>query len=149
MNADEVARRLVERVTGAPGYTREVGTRVLSARPGMVELALDRKPGLLQSQGFFHGGVVAALADHAAGGAITTALSPGKFAVTVNLQANFLAPANGDTLVARAKALHVGGTIGVAQVEVSTVVAGAETLCAIVTATLRAVELPSGIHSGT
>lgn len=147
MSDVEAARRLVERVTSAPGYTREVGTRVLSARPGEVELALDRKASLLQAQGLFHGGVLAALADHAAGGAVTTVLPPGRFAVTVNLQVNFLAPASGDVVVARARAVHVGGTIGVAQVEVSTVTNGAETRCAIVTATLRAVDMPPGLKA--
>ena len=77
--------KLVETVTSAPGYTSSMGTRVLAAEAGYVELALDRRPDLLQINGFFHGGIIAGLADHAAGGAVTTALPKNRFAVTVCL----------------------------------------------------------------
>ena len=135
--------KLVESVTSAPGYTRNVGTRVLLAEAGQVELALDRRPDLLQINGFFHGGVIAGLADHAAGGAVTTALPMGRFAVTVCLQVNFLAPANGEALIARARSIQAGSTIGVAQVDVVSLTGGVETPCAIATVTLRTVEMPT------
>jgi uncharacterized protein (TIGR00369 family) len=137
--------KLVETVTSAPGYTSSMGTRVLAAEAGYVELALDRRPDLLQMNGFFHGGIIAGLADHAAGGAVTTALPKNRFAVTVCLQVNFLAPANGETLIARAKAVLAGSTIGVAQVDVISLADGVETACAIATVTLRAVEMPARI----
>lgn len=136
-------RRLVESVTGRPGYSRAVGTRILDVQRGQVSMALDRRPDLEQAQGYFHGGVIAGLADHAAGAAVTTALPPGKFAMTVNLQITFLSPAEGDTLVARASALRVGGTIGVAHVDVAVIVDGTEKVCAVATATMRSVALPS------
>jgi uncharacterized protein (TIGR00369 family) len=135
--------KLVETVTSAPGYTRNVGTRVLMAEAGHVDLALDRRPDLLQFNGFFHGGVVAGLADHAAGGAVTTAMPKGRFAVTVCLQVNFLAPAKGEMLIARAKAIQAGSTIGVAQVDVISLADGVETPCAVATVTLRAVDMPA------
>jgi uncharacterized protein (TIGR00369 family) len=141
-DADAAARSLVEAVTSRPGYTSSVGTRVVSAVPGEVHLALDRRPDLLQFSGFFHGGVIAGLADHAAGGAVTTALPSGRIAVTVDLHVNFLAPADGDAIVAKAKAVQVGGTICVASVEVVTVAGGVERRCALATVTLRAVEMP-------
>jgi hypothetical protein len=90
---DEEALRLVQKVTALPGFTRGIGTRVVAARPGYVTMALERRPDLLQPQGHFHGGVISALADHAAGGAVTTAFPAGRFAVTVDLHVNFLAPA--------------------------------------------------------
>lgn len=135
-------RRLVEAATSLPGYTRDIGTRALSVEVGRVEMALSRRPNLLQANGFFHGGVITGLADHAAGGAITSALPEGRFVVTLSILVNFLAPANGDTLVARAKVTTAGKTIGVATVEVVTVGNGAEELCAIATATMRVVDMP-------
>jgi uncharacterized protein (TIGR00369 family) len=107
-----------------PGYTKAVGTRVESAEAGYVVMSLAKTDNLLQANGFFHGGVIAGLADHAAGGAVTTAMPPGRFAVTVNLQVSFLAPAKGTSLVARARALQVGSTIGVARVDVASVTDG-------------------------
>lgn len=134
--------RLVETVTAAPGFTKSIGTRVLAAEAGRVELAVDRRADLLQANGFFHGGVIAGLADHAAGGAVTTAMPEGRFAVTVNLQVSYLAPGRGEMLIARARAMQAGSTIGVAQVDVFSQENGAETLCATAVVTLRSVEMP-------
>ena len=59
-----------------PATPRAVGTRVESAEPGYVVMYLAKTDHLLQANGFFHGGVIAGLADHAAGGAVTTAMPP-------------------------------------------------------------------------
>ncbi|MEH2543994.1 uncharacterized protein (TIGR00369 family) [Bradyrhizobium sp. AZCC 2262] len=141
--AHDAIRELVERVTYAPGYTKAVGTRVESAEPGYIVMSLAKTDDLLQVNGFFHGGVIAGLADHAAGGAVTTAMPPGRFAVTANLQVSFLAPAKGTLLIARARALQVGGTIGVARVDVVSIADGAETACALAIVTLRGVDFPA------
>lgn len=100
--------QLVRKVTAITGYTHAAGVEVVSAEPGNVTLSLAKKPELLQFNGFFHGGVVSGLADHAAGAAATTALPAGKIAVTVDLHVNFLAPAKGQTLYAKARTLQVG-----------------------------------------
>jgi uncharacterized protein (TIGR00369 family) len=134
-------RELVERVTSRPGYTSATGVRVLVVEAGHVHMALDRRPDLLQFNGHFHGGVIAGLADHAAGAAVTTALPAGRIAVTVDLHINFLAPADGEAIHAKARAVRAGGTIGVACIDVLTVREGIEQLCAIATATMRSVEL--------
>ena len=136
-------RQLVEMVTSRPGYTSSVGTRVLFAEAGCVHLALDRRPDLLQFNGFFHGGVISGLADHAAGGAATTALPPGRIAVTIDLHINFLSPADGETIIARAKAIQIGNTVCVANVEVAIQAAGKERACAFATVTLRVVDMPA------
>jgi len=135
-------RQLVEMVTSRPGYTRAAGTEVLHAEVGIVHLRLRKRPDLLQFNGYFHGGVIAGLADHAAGGAVSTALPSGRIAVTIDLHVNYLAPARADTIVAKASTVQVGGSVGVARVEVFEVdAAGAERLCSIATATMRIVEM--------
>ena len=142
MDKNASARQLVEAVTSRPGYTRSTGMRVVEVEPGRVHLALDRRPDLLQFNGFFHGGVISGLADHAAGGAVTTALPPGRIGVTIDLHINFLAPADGASIVAKAKAIQVGGTVCVATVEVVTLTGAEERACAFATVTLRSVEMP-------
>lgn len=144
MDADQ----LVKKVTQATGFTRSAGVEVMLAEPGHTILRLPRKPELLQFNGFFHGGAVAGLADHAAGAAATTALSPGKVAVTVDLHVNYLAPADTLAILAEANVVSGGGTISVVSVQVFNEVAGtdegsARVLCAIATATLRAVPFSS------
>lgn len=147
MSGTPAPEQLVERVTALPGFTKAIGTRVLSAGAGSVHLAVDRGPDLLQFNGFFHGGVITGLADHAAGAAVTTALPAGRIAVTIDLSIHFLAPADGRTIVARARAERVGGTIGVASVRIMSRSEAGEKLCAIATVTLRIVDDPPALRA--
>jgi uncharacterized protein (TIGR00369 family) len=134
--------QLVRQVTAITGFTHAAGVEVLAAEPGKVELGLARKPELLHFNGYFHGGVVSGLADHAAGAAATTALPAGKIAVTVDLHVNFLAPASGDRIVARASTLQVGNTICVVSVAVETETTSGPRVCAVANAVLRVVDMP-------
>ena len=143
MSEPMTPKQLVEMVTSRPGYTSSIGTRVLFAEAGCVHLALDRRPDLLQFNGFFHGGVISGLADHAAGGAVTTALPPGRIAVTIDMHISFLSPADGASVVAKANAIQIGSTVCVANVEVVTEVGGDESMCAFATVTLRVVDMPA------
>ena len=128
----------------ASGFTGAVGFRIVEVRPGYAELALARRDDLVQFFGHFHGGVITALADHAAGIAITSGLPKGRIGVTVEIKVNFLSPADGNELVARAKTLKMSGSIGVATVEIFTRDEKSERLCAFGTATMRALDLPAG-----
>ncbi len=125
------------------GFPHSSGMRIVAAEPGKVSLALSKRPELTQFFGHFHGGVITALADQAAGAAVSTALPEGRIAVTVEIKINFLGPADGDEIIAQAEAMQVGGTIGVAKVEVISQEKGAKRICAFATATMRAVELPA------
>jgi len=104
---------------------------------------LAHRPDLSQFFGHFHGGVITALADQAAGIAVTSGLPKGRIGVTVEIKVNFLSPADGKELVARAKILKMSGSIGVAAVEIFTKDETSERLCAFCTATLRALDLPA------
>jgi uncharacterized protein (TIGR00369 family) len=127
----------------AKGFTGAAGFRILAIEPGRAEVSLPRRPDLLQFFGHFHGGVIAALADHAAGIAVTSGLPKGKIGVTVEIKVNFLSPGDGSELIARAKTLKMSGSIGVATVEVFTWDDKSERLCAFCTATMRALDLPT------
>jgi uncharacterized protein (TIGR00369 family) len=126
----------------AKGFTAAAGFRIVAVQPGSAEVALARRPDLVQFFGHFHGGVITALADQAAGIAVTSGLPQGKIGVTVELKINFLGPADGAELIARAKTLKMSGSIGVAMVEVFSKNGASETLCAFCTATMRALDLP-------
>lgn len=73
---------------------------------------------------------------------MTSKLPQGKIGVTVEFKVNFLASADGDEIIARAEAIQVGGTIGVATIEIFTKNENSERRCAFGTATMRAVDLP-------
>jgi uncharacterized protein (TIGR00369 family) len=133
---------LLKKVTAASGFTHAAGVEVVAADVGRVTLLLAKKPELLQFSGSFHGGVLAGLADHCAGAAATTTLAPGKIAVTVDLHINYLAPANGEKIIATATCVQSGSTLCVVSVAVSSIRGGAEAACAIATVTLRVVDMP-------
>jgi uncharacterized protein (TIGR00369 family) len=127
----------------AKGFTHAAGVRVVTVQPGFAELSLPRRPDLLQFFGHFHGGVITALADQAAGIAVTSGLPKGRIGVTVEIKVNFLSPGDGHELIARAKTLKTSGSIGVATVEVFTRDDTSERLCAFCIATMRALDLPA------
>jgi len=127
----------------AKGFTKAAGFRIVAVRPGYAEVALPRRDDLLQFFGHFHGGVITALADQAAGIAVTSQLPKGRIGVTVELKINFMEPARGAELVARARTLKMSGSIGVATVEIFSKDETSETLCAFCTATMRGLDLPA------
>lgn len=139
MDDDTTLRKLVEEVTSKPGYTSAVGTRVVSVRRGNVVFELPRRPDLLQGDGVFHGGVITALADHAAGAAVTTSLKPNQFVVTVNLQTSFLLPADGELIRANATNVHLGTSLATASVEIAIPRGESSVLCAISTVILKVI----------
>lgn len=137
LNPPELAEAI-----NAKGFTGAAGFRIVAVEPGTAELALARRDDLVQFFGHFHGGVITALADQAAGVAVTSGLPKGRIGVTVEIKVNFLSPADGSELIARAKTLKMSGSIGVATVEIFSRKEAAETLCAFCTATMRALDLP-------
>jgi uncharacterized protein (TIGR00369 family) len=127
----------------AGGFSHAAGFRIVTVAPGRAEVALARREDLVQFFGHFHGGVITALADQAAGIAVTSGLPAGRIGVTVEIKVNFLEPADGSELVARARTLKMSGSIGVATVEVFSKNDTSERLCAFATATMRALDLPA------
>jgi uncharacterized protein (TIGR00369 family) len=138
--------RQLEGIMDLPGFPKSAGIRLVAAEPGKVTMALTKRPELTQFFGHFHGGVITALADHAAGACATSSMPDGKLAVTVEIKINFLAPADGDEIIARAETIQAGSTIGVVKVEVVSQKAGAERVCAFATATMRAMDMPAGFR---
>ena len=139
----------IKQLTGImdlPGFPKSSGMRMVSAEPGKVTMALAKRPELTQFFGHFHGGVITALADHAAGACATSSMPDGKLAVTVEIKVNFLSPADGDEIIARAETIQAGSTIAVVKVDVVSQKAGAERLCAFATATMRAMDMPAGLR---
>lgn len=137
------ARQLVNAVMKLPGLPSASGFSVVAVELGFVALAVAPQPNLLQFHGALHGGAIAALADQAAGAAVSTTLPSDQIAVTVELKLNFLAPAVGERVVAEAHAVPGGKSIGVAEIKVFAERGGQRSLASIGLATMRAVPLPA------
>ena len=143
------SRAFIEKITAVSGFTESAGVEVEQVEKGRVVLRLARKKTLTQFNGFFHGGAISGLADHAAGAAATSALGEGLIAVTVDLQINFMEPANSDALVAEATVIKSGKLLSVVSVKLRNSTASSgnsdndQTLCALATVTLRNVDSPA------
>lgn len=78
------------------GFMTHVGAEVTDLVRGGCELSVDRRPELLQQNGFFHGGVTAFLIDNAT--TIAAATVKGQPALTAEYKLNLLSPASGDAV---------------------------------------------------
>jgi uncharacterized protein (TIGR00369 family) len=111
-----------------------LGAELAALSPGQVDLQLALKPEHLQQNGFAHGGVVSYLADNALTYAGGTAMQVP--VVTSEFKINYVRPAVGERLIARASADAVSKTQAVCRCEVFAVKDGVEKLCALAQGTI-------------
>lgn len=124
-------------VLDAQAFSKLIGAELVAWSAAKTELAIDLKPHHLQQHGVAHGGVISYLADNAltyAGGA---ALGD---AMTLEFKINYLRPAKGERLVARARVTGSGRTQAVCQCDVFIVAGGEEKLCAVAQGTIWKIE---------
>ena len=121
-------------VLAAQPFSVLLGAELIGFSQGSAELKVPIKPELRQQHGFVHGGVLSYAADNAltyAGGGV---LGPG--VVTSEFKINYVRPATGDFIVARATVIHAGTNQAVCRCEVYSSSAGCETLCATAQGTI-------------
>lgn len=116
-----------------------LGAELTHLRAGDVELRLPLRPELLQQHGFAHGGVVSYCADNALTYAGGSAI--GKPVVTSEFKINYVRPAVGEALVARARAVHTGKTQVVCRCDVFCIQGGEERLCAVAQGTIAVLNI--------
>lgn len=130
-------------VLAQQAFSRLLGAELTRLVPGEAELRLALRDDLRQQNGFAHGGVVSYLADNALTYAGGTAMRVP--VVTSEFKINYVRPATGDMLIARANALVVGKTQSVCRCEVYAVNGTEETLCALAQGTIVKIgEAPPG-----
>jgi uncharacterized protein (TIGR00369 family) len=107
----------------ASGFSQLIGYTLRNRALSYAELELTVEPKHLNRLDVPHGGVLATLIDTATGIAVALSQGPDRIvpAVTISLTMQFLGQAKvGDVLVAKAKHIGGGRTIGYATAEVST-----------------------------
>jgi len=105
-----------------------IGAELLSFSQGYAELKIPIRPELKQQHGFVHGGVISYAVDNTltfAGGSVL-----GTSVTTSEFKINYLRPAIGDFLVARAAVIHAGKSQAVCRCDVFVSKDGKESLCA-------------------
>ena len=120
-------------------FMATVGAELVRVAPGEVEIKLPPDPRLTQQHGFLHAGVVIAVVDSACGYAALTLMEEAAEVLTVELKVNLLAPATGESLLARGRVLRSGRTLTVCSGEAVAVADGTETTVATLLTTMMAV----------
>ncbi len=119
---------LGKQVLAAQPFSVLIGTELKSFSPGQAELIIPIRPQLKQQHGFVHGGVVSYAADNAltfAGGSVL-----GPVVVTSEYKINYLKPAIGTALIARASVIYSSRNQAVCRCDIFVVNEGEEGLCA-------------------
>ena len=125
------------------GIMATIGARLGEIRPGYCEVHLPFDDGLTQQDGYFHGGMIAAIGDSAAGYAAFTLAPPKVRVLTVEYKFNFTAPGDGERLVARGQVIKSGRTLAVCHSDVFVFKGRAETQCAASLQTLIYIDASS------
>ncbi len=115
----------------AQSFMKLLGAKIPVIEEGYVEIEVPFKDELLQQHGFFHGGVVATLADNAGGFAGNTLMDESEQPLSIEFKINLLNPAKGDRLIAKARVIKNGRRIKVCEVNVYGVNDEGEKHCAV------------------
>ncbi len=121
-------------VLAQQAFSQLLGTELTVCADGIAQLELGITGQLKQQSGFVHGGVLSYLADNAltfAGG-----LALGPRVLTAEFKINYLRPALGERLIAKASVVYAGRTQAVVRCEIYTLKDGAEILCAAAQGTI-------------
>jgi len=111
-----------------------LGAELTRFQPGHAELTLKIRDELKQQYGFAHGGVISYLADNClsfAGGSVLSVSI-----ITSEYKINYVRPAVGQILVARASALSSGKRQAVCQCQIFALDEGQEKLVAVAQGTI-------------
>ncbi len=121
-------------VLGAQPFSVWLGTTITAFSSENTTLELSLRAEMLQQNGFAHGGIVSYLADNAitfAGGGVL-----GVNVLTSEFKINYLRPAKGERLKARAEVLYAGKRQAVVRCDVFAIADGTEKCCATALGTI-------------
>lgn len=123
-----------QQVLAAQPFSQLLGAQLTAFQRGAAELVIPISADLLQQHGAVHGGVLSYAADNAltfAGGSVL-----GPNVVTGEYTINYLKPAQGTRLIARASVVAASGRQAVCRCEVWCVTDAGEELCAAAQGTI-------------
>ncbi len=123
-----------QRILASQPFSVLLGTQLTGFTAGRAELTIPVTPQLLQQHGFVHGGVLSYAADNALSFAGGSVLGPA--ILTSEYKINYLLPAKGEAIIARATVLSAGARQAVCRCDIFALAGGGETLCATALGTI-------------
>ncbi len=137
--------RLGKQILASQPFSALIGAELTGFSPGWVELTISITPQLKQQHGFVHGGVISYAVDNAltfVGGSVL-----GPEVVTSEYKINYLRPAMGTVLIARARVIYSSKTQAVCRCDVFVIGEGKENLCAVSQGTIARISQSSETHA--
>jgi len=116
-----------------------IGATLTGVEPGSIRISLPYREDLTQQHGYLHAGIVTTVMDSACGFAALSLMAPEAAVLAIELKANFIAPAAGESIVVTGTVLKSGRTITVCTAQAHAVSDGRQTLVATMLATMMAV----------
>src|SRR3990172_742885 len=113
-----------------------IGASMTRVSPGEVEIALPFREDLTQQHVFLHAGIVSTIADSACGYAAYSLMPADAAVLTVEYKVNFLSPAQGERMIARARVIKPGRTVSVCTCDVFAVTNAKERIVATMLGTI-------------
>jgi uncharacterized protein (TIGR00369 family) len=136
--ADATAFQHVRDSFARQGLMKHLGAVLSGLTSGRCEIRVTHRPELTQQHGYFHAGVTASIADSASGYAAYSTMSADSTVLTVEYKINLVAPAAGESLIARGRVLRSGKTLKICAADVFVVNGAKKTLCATSLSTIMA-----------
>ena len=136
-NTMSITLEAAKQVLQAQPFSRLLEAELVRFSENLVELRIPIVEHLKQQYGFVHGGVISYAADNALTFAGGCAL--GAAVVTSEFKINYVRPAVGDVLIARASVVHAGAMQAVCRCDVSSLGKDEEVLCAVAQGTIVAI----------
>jgi uncharacterized protein (TIGR00369 family) len=119
----------------APPAAALVGFRLLSCGDGESRFEMQAGERHHNPMGTLHGGILCTLADSAMGMAFASTLEAGETFTTLEVKINFLRPVFEGRLLAEARVVHRGRSVGLVECDVATedgkLVARAVSTCSV------------------
>lgn len=128
-------------------YNLSIGAEVVDVKPGRVEIVVSSRADLIQHNGYFHGGLIAGLADIAGGFAGWSLVAEDQGMLTIEYKLNIVAPGMGDQLRAVGEVVSRGRSIIVTRIDVFGMRNSEPVLCATSLQTLKVMKLPPELLS--
>ena len=132
-------RQFIAAAFAAAPFVSGNAIRLADCGPGWCASTVELEPRHLQQTGVAHGGLLATIADHTAGGAAATLLETGACVLTAELKVSMLRAARGTRLECRASVIKPGRTLSFVEAEVYAVDDGRRELVAKASATMAVI----------
>ena len=128
--------RKVRESFGRQAFMATIGAQMTAVGIGSVEIRVSFNSSLTQQNSFIHAGVITSILDSACGYAALSVAPEEAEVLSVEFKVNLLAPAVGESFIARAQVKRAGRTLTVCTADAFALNQGSEKLVATMQATI-------------